>query len=263
MMGWLKRRRLERRRAERMPARSQFLRLVNQFPALAGLNEDELERLRHLAACVLAEKEFIGGSGLEPDYAQCLMVAIHAALPALNLGTGIYTNFATFILYPDEFLVDVDETDESGVVHRGRDLRAGEAWLHGPVVLSLTDVAQSGQGQGFNVVIHELAHQLDQLSGDADGFPPLPKTIAAGDWTLAYTTAYDRLQQTLEDGVEPFLDPYAAESPAEFFAVSCEFFFDAPAWLNEQLPEIYELLTRFFRQDPARRLNLHQAARRG
>ncbi|MBS3744990.1 MAG: zinc-dependent peptidase, partial [Wenzhouxiangellaceae bacterium] len=54
-------------------------------------------------------------------------------------------------------------------------------------------------------------------------------------------------------GMEPDIDPYAAESPAEFFAVASEFFFDVPELLFAAQPDIYHLLTRLYRQDPLTR----------
>ena len=55
----------------------------------------------------------------------------------------------------------------------------------------------------------------------------------------------------LERGEEPWLDPYAAEDPAELFAVCAEMFFDVPKELRTEYPEVYEQLKRYFKQDPA------------
>ncbi len=46
------------------------------------------------------------------------------------------------------------------------------------------------------------------------------------------------------------LDPYGAESPAEFFAVMSEAFFETPDTLHDQYPEVYRQLQRYYRQDP-------------
>lgn len=255
MLAWMRRSKLKRRLRELAPSDEEFNAVVAGFPCLAGLDPESLERLRRKATRILAGKEFRGAAGLEPGYADCLRVSVLAALPILNLDDDWYADFQTFILYAEEFMADNEDVDEAGVVHAGRDLRSGEAWHRGPVVLALADVAQSGQGEGYNVVVHELAHQMDQANGAADGFPPLPPGLSPKDWSAAFTLSYRELGEILERGGEPFIDPYAAESPAEFFAVACEFFFDVPDWLSEARPEIYRLLARFFRQDPARRLS--------
>jgi Mlc titration factor MtfA (ptsG expression regulator) len=46
------------------------------------------------------------------------------------------------------------------------------------------------------------------------------------------------------------LDIYGAESPAEFFAVVTEAFFERPRALRAQHPDLYAEFARFFRQDP-------------
>jgi len=47
------------------------------------------------------------------------------------------------------------------------------------------------------------------------------------------------------------LDEYAAEDPAEFFAVATEFFFERPRALRARHPDLYTQLRVFYRQDPA------------
>jgi len=250
--GWRRRRRAALA-AELMPSPGELDRVIAHWPCLARLNAGQRESLRWLAGEILATKQFNGAGGLHPDRADCLPVAVLAAQPVLKLGIDVYRHFHTFILYPDEFEVDIEETDEAGVVHRGRDLRAGEAWHRGPVVLSLADVAESGQRNGYHVVIHELAHQLDQLNGEADGFPPLPYSIRAEHWTDTFTMAYQRLLRLIEDEHDDhalWIDEYAAESPAEFFAVASEYFFDLPETLQRHEPDVYTLLREYYRQDP-------------
>jgi MtfA peptidase len=137
--------------------------------------------------------------------------------------------------------------DEFGLVHSGEEVRSGEAWAHGPVVLALDEVQASGQGDGYNVVAHELAHQIDQLNGDMDGFPPLHRDMDRARWTDVFSQAWQRLNRQLDAEESPDLDPYAAESPAEFFAVASEFYFDVPDWLAERHPALFGQLDAFYR----------------
>ena len=55
--------------------------------------------------------------------------------------------------------------------------------------------------------------------------------------------------------METALDPYGAESPAEFFAVTSEAFFETPHVLQREYPDVYRQLAEFYRQDPAARRN--------
>ena len=50
------------------------------------------------------------------------------------------------------------------------------------------------------------------------------------------------------------MDPYGATSPAEFFAVVSELFFELPHRLRAVYPDVYAQLAAFYRQDPALRL---------
>ena len=65
--------------------------------------------------------------------------------------------------------------------------------------------------------------------------------------------AFHELQEDLEQHRRTVLDSYAATNAAEFFAVVTEFFFERPNALRKKHPEIYELLVRFYAQDPATR----------
>jgi len=250
VLSWL----LKRRLAPIQPDPDDLERVIEAFPALATLDASDRALLRERAAELLTEKSFQGAVGFEPTDDDVLAVAILAAWPLLYLDISWYRGFHTFILYPGEYLADVEEMDEDGLVHSGRDRRSGEAWANGPVVLGMDEVYASAQGDGFNVVIHELAHQIDQLNGDTDGFPPLHRDMQAPRWTESFSTAFKRLQDEVEKGRPPSLDPYGLESPAEFFAVCCEHFFDTPDWLAEQYPEVFRQLERLFRQRPSDQL---------
>ena len=56
------------------------------------------------------------------------------------------------------------------------------------------------------------------------------------------------------------MDEYAAESPAEFFAVMSEVFFESPPIARQIYPDVYAQLAQFYRQDPAARLSAGYAA---
>ena len=105
------------------------------------------------------------------------------------------------------------------------------------MVLSWQDVEYSGLGEGYNVVIHEFAHKLDMLNGDANGFPPLHAGMNREAWSKAFVAAYDDLRTRVEAGRHAEIDPYAAESPAEFFAVTSEAFFEIPDLLRTVFAE--------------------------
>jgi Mlc titration factor MtfA (ptsG expression regulator) len=246
-----RRRRILARRSIPDPAWDAAIAAV---PLLAGLDAPTRARLRELALLFLHEKRIEPAHELVLDDAMRTRIAALACLPILELGLDWYAGFVAVVVHPDAFVIrDREIEDEDGVVHIGDDVLSGEAWEFGPVILSWRDIEASGQGEGFNVVAHEFAHKLDLQSGEGDGTPPLPAGMRLAEWRAVFDDAYAALDRQLAAGDEPWIDPYAAEDPGEFFAVCVELFFDVPAALQTELPAVYAQLARFFRQDPAAR----------
>jgi Mlc titration factor MtfA (ptsG expression regulator) len=225
-----------------------------QLPFLAGLNEEERERLRQAVILFLHGKSVYGAGGLELDAAMPLLIAAQACILIMNLDAGYYDGWVEVIVYPDEFLPKSEYMDEDGIVHTDLAPRAGEAWLQGPVILSWADVAPRADGEGVNVVIHEFAHKLDMLNGDANGFPPLHAGMSRRAWAAAFEAAFADFCARVDGEEETAIDPYAAESPAEFFAVMSEAFFELPQAVDADYPEVYAQLRLFYKQDPLARL---------
>jgi hypothetical protein len=217
--------------------------------ATAGLGFlPKSEKLRELALLFLSEKQFAGAHGLEVTDAMRVSIAAQASLPILELGLDWYAGFTGIVVYPGDFRVRRRETDEDGVVHEWDDELAGEAMPGGPVVLSWDAAAHDAE---MNVVIHEFAHKLDMLNGEADGLPPLHPGMERAAWTAAFQQAYEGFCDAVERGKDTWLDPYAAEHPSEFFAVVSEAFFTRAAEARRRYPDVYDQLRLFYRQDPA------------
>ena len=226
---------------------------LDRLPFLGGLSQAERERLRETVILFLHDKSIHGAAGLTLDTAMQLMIAAQACILILNLDIDYYRGWVEVIVYPDEFVPVVQHTDEAGVVHTEREPHAGEAWLQGPVILSWADVAPLADGSGVNVVIHEFAHKLDMLNGDANGFPPLHAGMSRAAWSAAFSAAYADFCRRADCDEELAIDPYAAESPGEFFAVMSEAFFEIPRAVFTLYPRVYAQLREFYRQDPAAR----------
>lgn len=243
--SWRRRRVLARARL----APALWQRVIAGLPFLRGLSTEELARLRELATLFLAEKEMHGAQGLELSDEVRLSIAVQACLPVLNLGLDWYEGWVGVIIYPGEFRVRKEEMDEHGVVHTIDEGLSGEAWPGGPVVLSWQDAGTSETG--YNVVIHEFAHKLHMLHGDDEGFPVPQPGMDAAAWHDALEQAYARFCATVDSGEPTIIDEYAAEHPAEFFAVMSETFFTDSAILARDYRDLYAQLAQFYRQDPA------------
>jgi len=225
------------------------------LPFLDRLDDEERTRLRALSEAFLAEKEFSSAGGLELSDAICVSIAAQACLPILNLGLENYRDWVGIVVYPDEFVIPRVIEDDFGIVHEFDDVASGEAWDGGPVLISWRDAQMAGDG--YNVVIHEFAHKLDMLNGEANGVPPLPAGLTRQAWEETLLAAYDdfcaRVDAAEERSEDIELDPYATENPGEFFAVMSETFFEAPDVLRETYPVLYAQLSLSYRQDPASR----------
>jgi Mlc titration factor MtfA (ptsG expression regulator) len=232
-------------------------RIFRPFPT------EDLGRLRELATIFLAEKIFrpVGGAVLDEELKTS--IAAQACLPLLGLDIDWYSDWSTIIVTPREYDVRKREVDEAGVVHEYDDEFAGESFDLGPVALSRVDIEASGWGDGYNVVIHEMAHKLDGRDGAFDGCPPLHRDMDQAAWKRAFTAAFEDLRARIERPAPrnsharrrrrgPRIDEYAAESPDEFFAVACEYFFEKPQLLVSEYPDVYSQLALFFKRDPAR-----------
>jgi len=253
-------RRLYRRwllKRHRIPE-ADWARALASLPYCAALAPADRRRLRDLVTLFLLQKNFEGAAGLAVTDEMRLWVALQACVLILNLGLDYYAGWSTIILYPGDFRVPrrhAEELTESpwpheslALVHETEDELSGESWAQGPVILSWQAVTTPSAGQ--NIVLHEFAHKLDMLNGDADGFPPLHAGMHARAWTRDFETAYQDLCDALDGGQPVRIDAYAAEDPAEFFAVLSETFFIDPRPVYENYPAIYRHLRDFYRQDP-------------
>lgn len=251
-------RRWARKRAPQRPPIDDALwqTTLERSPFLDGLSAQEEARLRELATSFLAQKQLVGVAELELTDEMRVAIAVQACLPVLNLGLECYSGWVGVVVYPGEFRVRREELDDAGVVHEWEDEISGEAFPGGPVMLSWEDIAMSADAaeDGYNVVIHEFAHKLDALSGEADGVPPAPPGFGAQRWRDTLRSHYESFCALVDSDVDyvPF-DEYAAEHPAEFFAVMSEAFFTQPDLLHQTYPELYAALGAFYRQDPLAR----------
>lgn len=230
-----------------------WLRVLDRYPFLRALADDERRRLREQVMLFLHDKSIHGAGGLEMRDEIRYTIAAQACILTLNLGPDCYRGWIEVIVYPDEFVASYEFMDEDGVAHHVEEPMSGESWLQGPVILSWADAQDAGRGS-YNVVIHEFAHKLDMLNGEANGFPPLHTDMNREAWSGAFERAYQDFWARVDRDDPVPVDDYAAEDPAEFFAVLSEAFFQAPDAIRIAYPDVYRQLALYYRQDPAARL---------
>ncbi len=271
--------RLTYRRAKRATARvvplideALWWQATEPYRSLQRLTKEESRRLRLIASDFLSRKTILGAADLEVTVLMQVQIAAQASLLVLELGIDEFDDWSEVIVYPGKFSPQREITDHHGLVHTSRDVLAGEAWLGGPVVLSYEDVAPADASHrrhhAHNVVIHEFAHKLDMRNGNANGFPPLHKGMSAAAWKRDFMDAYLDFCKRVDDANEHWrfatgpsrfehmtanilpMDPYGSQSPAEFFAVASETFFERPEHLATGYPAVYAQLKAFYKQNP-------------
>ena len=248
--NWLNRRIIKRSTI----TSSQWEIAISSLPLLKGLTDSEIETLKELTILFLHHKEFEGAHELEVTQEMKLVIALQACLPILKLGWGVYNGWVTVIVYPAGFMPTRVIRDEYGVEHHVQSSLAGEAWQRGPVVLAWNQTEHAGVIDGHNLVIHEFSHKLDMQNGAANGFPPLHRNMSVPAWTSALSEGFEYSKRKCDLGKHIGVDCYAASSPAEFFAVLSEVFFERPDVVKHRYPEIYGQFCQYYRQDPLVRL---------
>lgn len=253
LFGWLRNRRRKKILAGPFPEEwlAYLERNVAHYPLLS---DGEQVQLRDDLRLFIAEKNWEGCGGLTLTDEIKVTVAAQACLLTLNLEGDPYARVRTVLVYPTGYVAPAADVLEGGGVIEGEVERLGEAHYRGPVVLAWDDVLEGGRHrEGYNLVFHEFAHQLDMLDGAVNGTPLLADPEQARRWKRVMSAEYHRLVEASDRGRATLLDDYGAESEAEFFAVATECFFDRPTALARRHPELYEILRDYYRQDPAAR----------
>jgi Mlc titration factor MtfA (ptsG expression regulator)/Flp pilus assembly protein TadD len=244
IFSWLKNQRRKALLAEPLPA--QWLRWIERnVRHYAHLDRDRQARIHDTTKVVVAEKDWVGGSGFVVTDEMKVTIAAEAAVLALGMEEPYYFDgVLSIILYPGPYRHPM--SFGGGEVY-------GEAWHRGPIVLAWREVLRGGRGEddGRNLVFHEFAHYIDGLDGEIDGSPPLVCREQQQAWYRVTEAEYLRLLGQARRDEVSLLDHYGASNRAEFFAVATECFFEQPRAMQVQHAELYGVLRDLYRQDPA------------
>ena len=224
--------------------------VTRQVPLLRRFPPELRQRLEGKMNLFLDQVSFHGNRGLEVTEEMELSIAAQACLLIVNTDMW-YDNLRTILLYPSAF--KSRQSRQHGFVVTEREtVRTGESWNRGPVVLSWAHsrAGSLNEKDGQNVVLHEFAHQIDDMSGHTNGIPLLGRDQSFAEWEQVFLTAFSAHVQAVERGRKTVIDSYGAEGHEEFFAVSVEVFFERPRALKKEAPDVYDQLSKLFRLDP-------------
>ncbi|WP_046246776.1 M90 family metallopeptidase [Hymenobacter terrenus] len=235
--------------AEEFPAAWRQI-LSERVAFYLSLTKREKARFEKQVQVFLASTR-ITGVQTEVDDTTRLLVAASALIPVFGFPDWEYSNLGEVLIVPDAWQQDNDPTKE---------IKPLQGTLLGSVQNFQNQhymrLSKASLEQGFrdaldrqNVGIHEFAHLLDEADGEIDG---LPKAALPPELLHPWAEVMQREIAAIQAGKSE-INPYAATNEAEFFAVVTEYFFEKPEKLQENHPELYELLSRAFRQNPKKR----------
>ncbi len=244
-----------RRKLATQPVSDSFEQIIRQnFIYDRLLDADERQRLRGIASVLIAEKywEACGGQSINEEVQ--VTIAVQAALLLLELDHDFFSDVQSILVYPGAYVQQQRDMWAQGPTSDSSS-NLGEAWFRGPVILSWADAKHHGQqlGTGHNLVMHEFAHKLDMLSGYVDGTPPQRTKADYERWHTVMSSEFERLCRATQQGRQTVLRHYGATNVGEFFAVCTEAFFTNALALQNENPELYEVLRSYYGQDPAKR----------
>jgi len=241
---WM-RRYLRRRRLLRAPFPPAWREILERrVPYFASLDAEGQRRFEDDVRIFVAEQPVYGPQGAAVEDEVKVLIGASAAILSHGMPHWEWPGLRDIVVYTTSF-------DAANGVAADNPI-AGMVHAQGPIVFSARDLRHgfAKPEDGFNVGLHELAHVMDFASGQADGVPAGVQWVGTAPWIEVIA---DRLGRIRQGRGKRVLRDYAGEHEAELFAVAVEAFFERPRALKRRDPELYELLSQFFGQDPADR----------
>lgn len=253
MFAWWRRRRRERILAGAFPDEWR-IRLELEVALWRAVPDELKPRLEDDLRLFIAERAWEPCGGIELRPAMQAVIAAQACVLTLGHSVDALDHVRSILVYPDRYRAPDVYEDEAGIVTEEVDEREGEAWEWGTVVLAWRELAGDARTlNGRNLVLHEMAHQvdlLDTLEATRGGTPE--DRARRARWRETFLDLYEAFCAEVDAGRRvKALDAYGAEDEAEFFSVATESFFERGAFLQEHQPQLYELLAEYYNQDPA------------
>lgn len=182
--------------------------------------------------------EFVPREKMKLTRAMKAIICSAASQLVLFLPPESLTFFEKIIVYPDYYNSKLTHKIHKGEVNPGFRL----------IVFSWKGIAEGLQrtDDGLNLLLHEFAHALwleHKLTQHE-------YTVLDKRWVKRFEELAAAEMKNLQENKHYFFRAYAFRNMEEFFAVAVENFFERPEKFHAQLPDLYDVLTRIFKQDP-------------
>ncbi|PWN06265.1 zinc-dependent peptidase [Rhodohalobacter mucosus] len=244
---------LRRKWIARKPFPDSWKKVLEQkVPVWRRLPSAYREVLQQHIPIIIAEKNFEGCAGLDLTEEMKVIITAYACVPILEETANYYEDLQAILVYPDSYVAPVMEYNEGGVVTEGFEPRSGEYWGTGNIVLAWSEIEKTLQGEasGQNLIYHEFSHLLDDRYGLTSGVSDEGEIMREDEWTRTLAKAYRKHLSNMRGNRRSVLDEYGATSPAEFFSVASEAFFESADELFREMPDLYRILKDFYGLDP-------------
>jgi Mlc titration factor MtfA (ptsG expression regulator) len=182
----------------------------------------------------------ITGANAEVEDLDRVLIGAAAIIPVFYIPDWEYVNLREVLLYPGNFNMDYEqhgsERNISGMVGTGA--------LQNVLIISKWDLRQGfiNNKNNRNTAIHEFVHLIDKMDGTLDG---VPEILLPRKYMVQWQHLMEATMNAIRRG-ESDIDPYAATSPVECFAVLSEYFFEQPLIFQSAHPQLYEMLQRIY-----------------
>nr|MBC7613412.1 zinc-dependent peptidase [Pseudopedobacter sp.] len=222
-----------------------FSTLLNEHIDYYQKLDDDKKVLFEDLAIGFLENTRIEGVGIALNDLDKVFVAASAVIPVFGFPGWRYKNLTNVILYPNTF--DHDFQFEGG--ERRILGMVGSGYMNGQMILSRAALERgfSKNNGKENTAIHEFVHLLDKADGSTDG---IPEILMQHQPTIPWLKMIHEEMRNIQNGKSD-INPYALTNEAEFLAVAAEYFFEKPDEFEKKHPELYDLMSQMFLQDPA------------
>lgn len=232
------------------PFPQKYLSILEKIPHYTHLNEHDKESIHYSIRHFLYIKKFKGQHITITDEIR-LSIAFFACLMVLRLPAKCYYPLRTIVVYPHPLVMNAQQ--QSGNSRHDFILQGLSL---GAVMFITWNSAKKEifKKSKHNVIIHELAHELDFESGAFNGIPPLNSSkyhIFSKVLYKRFRLLHEKIEKDRYIGKYKLLGAYASSHEAEFFAVMSELYFERPKDLKQNFPDIYKALNLFYQLDMA------------
>ncbi len=243
-----------------LPFKEEHRTLLQQTPHYNNLCDRDKAKIERSIIEFAYTKEFIG-VGIDVTDEMKVIIGFYACLLLLHVKTkSCYAALQTVIVYPSAVMVE-NLSSQGGIYTKENFIITGQSADHTVVIVWDEAKHEAYQLRHHNVIVHEFAHEIDFMTGELDGVPPLERS-KYHEWTRLLSKEFASLHKRLLHGPHlgkyELLGEYAATNEAEFFAVVSERFFESPHTLHEHFPEIYDALQSFYKIDSLALVSRHK-----